>query len=408
MASDHGTPTSDSTPMPSAPPTSPPAPTAASRSPGAPGRAPAAQRTRVMHITQDLGVGGLERVIVLLCRTLDRERFEPSVLCLRKAGGFAPELVEQGIPVHVLPWSPEKLDYLAFRKVGEVLREHRIDVIHTHNTGPFFHGALGATLAGVKTHIHTDHARPFPDSLRWMVAEHVLSHLAYRVVGVSDDTTHNLRHYEKIPESKLATIPNGIELQPVRTDPIRLRQELGIAPGTIVIGTAGRLTHQKGMEFLIRAAGLLAPRFPELTVLIVGEGSEQNALRELVQSTGLQDRVRLLGLRMDIPDLLALFDIYALPSRWEGLPMAILEAMAAALPIVGSGVGGVPTAVREGVNGLLVPPEDPDALAGALEKLILDPQLRRRMGAAGRKRYETEFTARQMTRRYERLYLRQD
>jgi sugar transferase (PEP-CTERM/EpsH1 system associated) len=408
MVPDPGTPTSDSTPMPTASPISPPATTQVSHPPGAAGRAPVTGRTRVMHITQDLGVGGLERVIVLLCRTLDRERFEPSVLCLREAGGFAPELVEQGIPVHVLPWSREKLDYFAFRKVGEVLREHRIDVIHTHNTGPFFHGALGATLAGVKTHIHTDHARPFPDSLRWMVAEHLLSHLAYRVVGVSDDTTHNLRHYEKIPESKLATIPNGIDLQPVRTDAARLRQELGISPETIVIGTAGRLTHQKGMEFLIRAAGLLEPRFPDLAVLIVGEGSEQNALQEMVRSAGLQDRVRLLGLRMDIPDLLALFDIYALPSRWEGLPMAILEAMAASLPIVGSAVGGVPTAVREGVNGLLVAPEDPEALAGALEKLLKDPTLRKRMGEAGRKRYEASFTARQMTRRYERLYLRQD
>lgn len=365
--------------------------------------------TRVMHITQDLGVGGLERVIVLLCRTLDRERFEPSVLCLRKAGDFAAELMDEGIPVHVLPWSREKLDYFAFRKVGRVLREQRIDVIHTHNTGPFFHGALGATLAGVKTHIHTDHARPFPDSLRWMVGEHVLSHLAYRVVGVSDDTTHNLRHYEKIPEGKLTTIPNGIDLQPVRTDTTQLRHELGITPGTPVIGTAGRLTHQKGMEFLIQAAELLRPRFPDLKVLIVGEGkgNEQAELQEMVRNAGLEDNVHLLGLRMDIPDLLALFDIYALPSRWEGLPMAILEAMAAGLPIVGSAVGGVPTAVREGVNGFLVEPEDPGALAGALERLLNDPHLRRRMGDAGRKRYEASFTARQMTRRYEKLYLRE-
>jgi len=408
MAPEPGTPTSDSNSMPTASPTSPPAATPSAHPPGPPATALSRRPIRVMQITQELAVGGLERVILLLCRTLDRERFEPSVLCLREAGGFARELEEEGIPVHVLPWSREQPDYFAFRKVGEVLRENRIDVIHTHNTGPFFHGALGATLAGVKTHIHTDHARPFPDSLRWMAVEHLLSHLAYRVVGVSDDTTQNLRHYERIPENRLATIPNGIDLHPVRTDAARLREELGIAPGATVIGTAGRLAHQKGLEFLIRAVALLEPRFPELTVLIVGEGSEQPALEEMVRTAGLQDRVRLLGLRMDIPDLLALFDIYALPSRWEGLPMAILEAMAASLPIVGSAVGGVPTAVREGINGLLVPPEDPVALAGALEKLLSDPQLRRRMGEAGRKRYETDFTAGQMTRRYERLYLRQD
>jgi glycosyltransferase involved in cell wall biosynthesis len=240
-----------------------------------------------------------------------------------------------------------------------------------------------------------------------MVAEHLLSHLAYRVVGVSDDTTHNLRHYERIPEGKLATIPNGIDLQPIRSDATQLRQELGIAPGTPVIGTAGRLAHQKGLEFLVQAAEMLRPRFPDLKILIVGEGSEQAALQEMVDRAGLQENVRLLGLRMDIPDLLALFDIYALPSRWEGLPMAILEAMAAGLPIVGSAVGGVPTAVREGVNGFLVEPEDAASLAGALERLLNDPNLRRRMGEAGRKRYEASFTARQMTRRYEKLYLRE-
>jgi glycosyltransferase involved in cell wall biosynthesis len=359
-----------------------------------------------MQITQDLGVGGLERVITLLSRRLDRSRFEPSVLCLRNRGEFADELTAEGIPVHVLPWSRDALDYLAFLKLARILRAERIDVIHTHNTGPFFHGALGASLAGVRTHIHTDHARPFPDRLRWMVAEHFLSHLAYRVVGVSDHTTANLVRYERIPREKLVTIPNGIELAPARRSPVEVRASLRIPDGAPVVGTAGRLTGQKGLEFLIQAATLLRPRYPDLRVLLVGDGDQRGALEEQARAAGLDDRVHFLGIRMDIPDLLGVFDIYALPSRWEGLPMAVLEAMAAGLPVVASDVGGVPTAIRDGMEGFLVPPGEPAALAGALAKLLSDPDLRARMGTASLRRYEHNFTLEEMTRRYEALYLR--
>lgn len=361
---------------------------------------------RIMQITDDLGVGGLERVISLLARHLDRTRFEPSVLCLRAGGEFADELKAEGVPVHVLPWSIERPDYLAFLKVAEVLRAERIDVIHTHNTGPFFHGALGATLAGVRTHIHTDHARPFPDRVRWMVAEHLLSHLAYRVVGVSDHTTGNLARYERIPRERLVTIPNGIELRPPTVGRLEMRASLGIPADAPVVGTAGRITEQKGLEFLIQAALLLRPAFPDLRIVLVGDGHERTALEEQARRIGVADRVHFLGVRMDIPDLLGAFDLYALPSRWEGLPMAVLEAMAAGLPVVASAVGGLPTAIRHGREGVLVPPEDATALAGALEQVLADPELRSRMGRAARDRYRANFTLEVMARRYEALYLR--
>lgn len=372
----------------------------------APGADSRPRRVRVMQVTQDLGVGGLERVISLLCRRLDPERFEPSVLCLRGGGPFADELVQEGIPVHILPWSRERLDYLAFRKVAAILRAERIDVIHTHNTGPFFHGALGAALAGVRTHVHTDHARPFPDRLRWMIAENLLSHLAWKVVGVSEHTTDNLARFERISRRKLVTIPNGIELQPARRGREEMRRLLGIPSDAPVIGTAGRVIEQKGLEFLVKAAAMLRPRYPDLRVLVVGDGPEREELEELSRAAGVSDRVHFLGIRMDIPDLLGTFDIYALPSRWEGLPMAVLEAMAAGLPVVASEVGGVPTAIRDGEEGLLVPAEDTAALARALERLLADTSLRRQMGEAARRRYASDFTLDAMTRRYEALYLR--
>lgn len=361
---------------------------------------------RVMQVTDDLGVGGLERVVSLLCRHLDPARFESSALCLREGGEFADELSADGIPVHVLPWSSDRVDYTAFRRVAEVLRRERIDVIHTHNTGPFFHGGLGATLAGVRTHIHTDHARTFPDRMRWMVAEHLLSHLAYRVVGVSEHTTRNLVRYERIPESRLVTIPNGIDLPPPSRPRREVRASLGLPDDVPVVGTAGRLTHQKGLEYLVRAAAALRPRHPGLHTLIVGEGPEREPLEELARSLGVQDRVLFLGVRMDIADLFGALDLYALPSRWEGLPMAILEAMAAGLPVVASSVGGVPTAIRHGQEGLLVPAEDDGALAQALDEVLSDPSTLARMGSASRRRYEARFTVSTMALRYQQLYLR--
>lgn len=372
--------------------------------------APPRRRLRVLQITENLGVGGLERVVATLCREMDPERFEPSVLCMRAGGPIADELRELGFKVHVLPWSRENIDYFAFRKVAAILRKERIDVIHTHNSLALFDGTAAALLAGVRTHVHTDHARDFPDRLRYMVGEHLCSYHVYRFVGVSEHTTRNLIRYERISKSRLRTVPNGILPPQAPRDfvPGAKRRELGIPEGVPIIGTMGRLMPQKGLEFLVRAAALLRQRIPHFVVLIAGDGDERKRLEDQVRELGLEEHVRLLGLRLDIPELLRIFDIYALPSRWEGLPMAVLESMAAGVPLVASKVGGVPTAVREGRSGILVPPCQEAPLADALAALILDPDRRRRLGRGAREIFEAEFTAARMTRRYERMYLRQD
>src|SRR5690349_3649568 len=150
------------------------------------------QRIRVVQVTETLALGGLEQVVVTLCRSLDRNEFEPSVLCLTAGGPFEEDLRELGIPVHVMERTPGKPDYLSFAKTRRFLRMHPADVVHTHNTGAFLFGGFGARLAGVRTLVHTDHARAFPDKMRYMVAENLMARLAYRVVGVSEDTTRSL------------------------------------------------------------------------------------------------------------------------------------------------------------------------------------------------------------------------
>ncbi len=364
-------------------------------------------KIRLMQITHDLALGGLQRVVVNICRAIDRQAFDVQVLCLRALGPFSVDIERLGIEVLLLPQTTHT-DYLSFLKVASLLRRHRIDVIHTHNTQPFVDGTLGALLAGVRTIVHTDHARDFPDRRRYMVAEWAVSHFAYRVVGVSDHTSANLSRFEKIPPRKIETIPNGIDssMFDVAVDVEHKRHELQIPAGTTVIGIGVRLAEQKGICYLLQALPVIVRRFPQVMLVIAGEGPLAEELRAQARSLGLEPHVRFLGPRIDVPELLKVFDLYVLPSLWEGLPMVLLEAMAAGCPIVATDVGGISSAIEHGSNGLLVKPADPESLAQAIIRLVADPALRQNMARAGRRVFLERFSADVMTRRYERLYQR--
>lgn len=356
-----------------------------------------------------MGIGGLERVVATIARTIDRSLFDPQVLCLRYKGDFGAALEADGVPVHVLPWEEGTTDYLAFRDVARIIRTERIDVIHTHNTDPFISGGLARLLVPKRVvHVHTDHARSFPDATRYHVAEHVLSWFTHAVVGVSEHTTDNLRRYERISPRKLVTIPNGIDPSPYDHPAPRdeIRAELGVAPDVPLMGLAARLTDQKGIDVLLRALPSVLERVPRAHLVVAGDGPEREPLEALAHEVGVADAVSFLGPRTDFVDLITGLDVYALPSRWEGLPMVILEAMAARVAIVAAAVGGVPRAVVDGRSGLLVASEDEAALAAALVRALSEPALRRSLADEARRTFEAEYSADVMTRRYERLYRR--
>ena len=368
-------------------------------------------RLRVLQVTHDLHPGGLPRVVDTLVRTLDRTRFEVSVLCLRRRGALADALERDlGTRVYSLDRGDEA-DYLGFLKVRRHLLEHPADVVHTHNTECFFDGGLGARIAGVRTLVHTDHSRQWPDRLRWRVIEHCLSHLAYRVVGCADSVTADLRRYEKIPRRKLVTIPNGIDgsLYGAAIDTDAKRRELGLEPDAFVVGYASRLEPEKNCELLIRAFAALLDRLPDSarsTLVIAGYGSERARLEALCEELGIAPHVLFLGVRSDVHELLQVFDVHVLASNREGLPMILLEAMAAGCPTVSTAVGGIPNALESGTHGLLVPAGDIDAMAGALVRMATDPALRRACGQAAHQRFSEHYDASAMTARYELLYER--
>ncbi|HEX8948357.1 MAG TPA: glycosyltransferase family 4 protein [Dissulfurispiraceae bacterium] len=368
------------------------------------------RKVKLMQITHDLRIGGLQQVVVNICRAIDRERFDISVLCLRSLGEFVPEVEETGSKVIYLPQTLNGTDYLSFLKVARILKQEKVDVIHTHNTQPFVDGTLGAVMSGVRTIVHTDHARNFPDKRRYMLAEWLVSHRAYKVVGVSEPVSQNLIKYEKISPRKVITIPNGVDASryDIAVDRAHKKKELKITREGPVIGLGARLIKQKGISYLLKAMPELIVRFPDITLLIAGEGDYGETLKKEAEELGVGRHTLFAGSRTDMPELLKVLDLYVLPTLGEGLPMVLLEAMAAGCPIIATDVGGNYMAVRHGENGSLVEPANAPLLAAEIIRVLEDKGLRARYARKGKELFMKHFSAQIMTRRYEKLYLRED
>ena len=362
-----------------------------------------------MQITHDLAIGGLQQVVVNICRTIDRDLFDISVLCLRDLGEFVTDVEKLGIPVFYLQQKENGTDYLSFLKVAKILRGENIEVIHTHNTQPLVDGTIAALLSRkVKTIVHTDHGRAFPDKKRYMFAERVMSHFVYKVVGVSEYTSQNLIKYEKISPHRIMTITNGIDGSrfDIMIDRKRKRDKMGILNNGPVIGLGVRLTWHKGITYLLQAMPRIINAFPEITLVIAGEGPLENEIKKKAISLDVEKNVMFVGPRLDMPELLKLFDLYVLPSVSEGLPIALLEAMAAGCPVIATDVGGISTIITHGVNGSLVKPKNPTALSSEIINLLSDNEKRNMYIKNGLRIFNERFSAEIMTRKYEQLYLR--
>ena len=208
--------------------------------------------------------------------------------------------------------------------------------------------------------------------------------------------------YEGVNPTRIRVLPNSIpRRQPTGRD---IRAELDIPPEAPVVVTVCQLRPEKALEVLVSAASRLHPEFPELAVLVAGDGREETALRDQIRREGVEDVVKLLGTRMDVPDLLAGSDVAVCCSDFEGTPLSVMEYMAAGRAVVATDVGGLGELIEDSVHGLLVPPRDPGALAGAIAKLLRDPEGRHRMGARGKDRQGREFDLESMVERVELLY----
>lgn len=367
------------------------------------------KKIKILQVTPDLGIGGLPKLVVDICKNIDKSIFDISVFCFKKCEEeFTPELIKNNIGVHFPSReNNRRSSYLNFFQLYQFIEKDSIDIVHTHNTAAFVDGIIAAKMARVPINIHTDHARLYPDKRRYMFAEWLFSHFTTKIVAVSEHTQDELIKYEKISPHKIQVIPNGIDETEYNLNTNnRKKEELGIQENYPILGLGVRLTEQKGVTYLIQSMVSIINKFPKALLLIAGGGPLQENLEREAKRLGLSQSVKFLGFRLDMPAILNILDIYVLPSLWEGLPLVILEAMAAQKAIVATAVGGTPTAIINERSGLLVNPRNPEALAQAIIRLLEDPSLAAHLAKNAYQRYQEKFTIQKMVSQYEKLYFK--
>lgn len=364
----------------------------------------------VVHIVETLDLGGMERAIATLCRAQMAHGVRTSVVALKGLGVVADDLVAAGVPVHLagVPVAPP--DYLAWRRVVPVLRRLRPTVVHTHNSAALIYGAPSARWCGVRTIVHTDHGRVLPDRRHIMLAERLVSSTVCAMVAVSAPLAAALATHLRVPADRLRVIANGVE--PIAPIVPEIRRAQRVAwfgtPDGPIVGLAARLVWEKGLGVLLDAWPRVLAAYPRARLVIGGEGPERAALSAQIDRLAIGQSVRLPGVVRDMPALYGALDVFVLPSVSEGLPLALLEAMSAGLPIVASAVGGMPAVLAPAQAGRLVPPNDAMALATALTETIADLEGQRAadLGQRARDAFTHGYTADAMASAYLALYRR--
>lgn len=338
-----------------------------------------------------------------LAASLDRTRFRP-IVALFRAGWLQEQCENLGIETHIFP-NGGFLQSEWVKACIRLVRREKVAIIHAHEFDANVHGTLAAFLARtpIVVTIHGKHY--YWTALRRRLAYRAISRYA-TVVAVSRDLKEFIAREVGITRDRITVVHNGVNpLSPIsQEDRDHCRAELGIPPCDQVIGAVGSLYSVKGHRFLIDAVPQVLKRFPDTTFLIVGRGELEVALKEQTERLGVANKVMFLGLRQDVPRLLAVMDIFALSSLSEGLSMAILEAMTAGKPIVATRVGGNPELVEEGRTGFLVESQSSQALVTALEILLGNRDTARQMGLCGREKAGREYGVEGMVREYVALY----
>ncbi|HEY7676706.1 MAG TPA: glycosyltransferase [Candidatus Methylomirabilis sp.] len=365
----------------------------------------------MLYVIGSLNVGGSERHILHLVSRLERTRFAPMICCLYETGPLYSLAQAQGVPclcLHMRRTGTFLVTlWCVVRGAAQLIRfmrRERVAIVDAYLFLAYVIAIPCAWLARVPVRIAQ------PRNLRTVkpplpgrrLLERVVNRLVTLVVANSQAVAEDTMDDEGLPAHRIAVIRNGVEIPEERSGE-RVRPP-GLPAGGRIMVCVANLRQGKGHPDLLAAAADVLPRFPDVSLALVGEGNLRAGIEEAVARYGLDARVRLLGRRDDVPALLAAADLFVLPSHEEGLPNALLEAMAHGVPVIATAVGGTPEAVEDGVSGLLVPPRDPGALAKAMTALLSDPPAARRLGQMGRARVARSFTLDRMVKETEDLY----
>lgn len=367
-------------------------------------------KRRVLHLITRLPIGGAERMLLGVLRNLDATRFESIVCCIQDRGELADEVESLGIPVHALGLMERGgFDRQVVPALRRLIREQKVELVHSH----LYHANLYGRLAAWREHIpiiasvHNTYTRH-----KWHrhLINRLLARLTFRITAGSADVERDILNHDRVAPEKVVRLPNSIDLDRVATSlsPAAAKQQLGFGPTDLVIATVGRMEEQKGHAFLLDAFAVLRQR-PELDgmplrLLVVGDGRLKAATKQRATELRIAGACRFPGSIKDLADIYRAIDVFVMPSLWEGLSLAMLEAMAADLPMVATDVGGARDVLGDGVRGMLVPPGDAGALAQATCGLLVDAERRTAMAESGSRHVRENYSVAALSRQLAELY----
>ncbi len=365
----------------------------------------------IAHVLGSFGMGGAERVALDLAAAQLTAGHQVLVISLDGGpeGPLGPLFRDAGIAVHTLPKRPG-IDATLPPRAAALFARERVDIVHTHNPPPLIYTAAAARALGTPV-VHTKHGEGHMGSRGEKLLRRLAAPCAQVFAAVSEETAIQAQEQRDCPPERLTVVPNGIALGRFTPDPgLRrdVRNELHIPADAWVVGTVGRIDENKNQRLLVAAMAPLIRADRDLYLVLVGDGPAMSALRQAVSELepSIAARIQLLGRRTDAARIYNALDVFALPSLSEGLPLVIPEAMASALPVISTAVGGIPDVVLAGHTGYLVPAGDIDAMRSRLAELAADRDQARILGNAGRVRALAQYSAERMHRDYLGLYQR--
>jgi glycosyltransferase involved in cell wall biosynthesis len=372
-------------------------------------------KARILYLTNRFAPGGAETFILNRLSVLDRSRFEPYAAALRADGKLRPAFEAAGVPTYELG-EGRQLDVRSLSNLYSLIKRERIQILEAHVWWACIVGRVVGRAAGVPIVITNEqemHGGATAHRGDVIFAADLTTRLSDACVHITRASMASFQdETPKVLQGNVLRrrIPNGIDARKIadmvlRTDRRAKRASLGIPEGAFVIGNVGRLVPAKGQEYLLRAFAKVREKVPNAHLVIVGWGELDGALRAQAKELGVADHVSFTGARLDVPELLATFDVFGFSSIHEAQGIAILEGMAAGIPVIAPAIDGIPDVVKHEQTGLAVPPRDPDALAAAMLRLHDDPELGKRLVPAARALFEEEFSIEAAGRAYEKLYV---
>jgi glycosyltransferase involved in cell wall biosynthesis len=352
-----------------------------------------------------LVTGGTQRHLLEVLKFLDRRRFEPLVISAKRGGELGSAIAATGVELVQLELGERVVsaDFVrCVRETAALFRARHVDVVQCFQWRPALIGMAAARLAGRGRIVAGRRSAPVERGVRAFFEELVVR-FADRIIVNAEALRPR-----GAAGARTEVVPSGVDTDVFRPRPTLrddIRARIGVPSGHPVIGTVGRLEARKGTDVLLEAAAHLRKKgLPDLRVVVVGDGPLRDELPALARRLGIADQMHMLGDRSDVADVLAALDVFVLPSRTEGMSNALLEAMATALPVVATAVGGNPEVVAAETTGVLVPPDDSTAMAEAVMRLLAAPDVAARLGVAARAHVEERYGARAMVRRLETVY----